>query len=76
MIKADLELDAKGLSCPLPLLKAKQSLNSMESGQYLRVRATDGGSVRDFQVFADQSGHQLIESSEQEGVYSYLIQKK
>ncbi len=76
MIKADLELDAKDLSCPLPLLKAKQSLNSMASGQYLRVWATDGGSVRDFQVFADQSGHQLIESSEQEGVYSYLIQKK
>ena len=76
MTKTDLELDAKGLSCPLPLLKAKQVLNSMTSGQRLRVWATDGGSVRDFQVFADQSGHQLIESSEQEGVYSYLIQKK
>lgn len=69
------ELDATGLSCPMPLLKAKQALNRLETGQYLRVLATDSGSVRDFQVFADHSGHELLEFSESGGVYSYLIRK-
>lgn len=50
------ELDTCGLDCPLPLLKAKQALNGMNSGELLRVRATDPGSQRDFRVFAEQSG--------------------
>lgn len=70
------ELDTCGLACPLPLLKAKQALNSMKSGEQLVVTATDKGSWRDFQVFAEHSGHQLLESSEREGVYRYLLQKK
>jgi tRNA 2-thiouridine synthesizing protein A len=76
MNKVDVELDAQGLSCPLPLLKAKQALNAMNSGQILAVRATDSGSVRDFKVFAEQSGHLLIESFEDAGVYNYLLKKK
>ncbi len=70
-----LHLDATGLECPLPLLKAKQALNRMQSGQSLRVLATDPGSVRDFRVFCEHSGHLLLESSEADGVYSYVLQK-
>ena len=70
------ELDTCGLDCPLPLLKAKQVLNAMTSGETLRVRATDPGSQRDFRVFAEQSGHTLLESSAQDGVFTYLLQKR
>jgi TusA-related sulfurtransferase len=70
-----IELDATGLACPMPLLKTKRALNGMQSGQQLRVLATDQGTVRDFRVFAQQSGHLLLESSETNGVYSYLFQK-
>jgi len=70
------ELDTCGLDCPLPLLKAKQALNTMASGEALRVRATDPGSQRDFRAFAEQSGHALLESSEQDGVFTYLLKKR
>jgi tRNA 2-thiouridine synthesizing protein A len=70
-----IELDATGLACPMPLLKTKRALNGMQSGQRLRVLATDQGTVRDFRVFAEQSGHLLLESGEVQGVYSYLLQK-
>ena len=70
------ELDATGLDCPLPLLKAKQMLNKLAVGETLRVRATDPGSVRDFRVFCELSGNTLLESFESEGVYSYLLQKQ
>ena len=69
------ELDTRGLVCPMPLLHAKRALNAMESGQQLRISATDQGSVRDFRVFAEQSGHLLIASDEVEGVYIHLLQK-
>ena len=68
-------VDAIGLACPMPLLKAKRALNGMQVGQRLRVLATDQGSVRDFRVFAEQSGHHLLESTEEQGVYIYLLQK-
>ena len=55
------EIDTRGLNCPLPILKAKKALADMESGQLLRVVATDSGSVRDFQAFARQTGNQLVE---------------
>jgi TusA-related sulfurtransferase len=70
-----IELDTRGLSCPLPLLKAKQALNGLASGERLRVLATDPGSQRDFRVFAEQSGHLLLASGECDGVYDYLLQK-
>ncbi len=73
---ADTELDASGLNCPLPLLKAKQSLNALDSGQLLKVICTDPGSVRDFEVFAKQSGHQLLESRADDGIYIYWLRKK
>jgi len=71
----DEELDASGLTCPLPLLKAKQALNGMVCGTVLKVTCTDSGSVRDFQVFCQQSGTQLLESREEHGKYLYWLQK-
>ena len=70
------ELDVTGLNCPMPLLKAKKALNDMQAQQRLRVVATDPSSVKDFEVFARQSGHLLLESAEANGHYTYLLQKK
>ena len=76
MVEVDQELDLKGMSCPLPLLKAKQALNKMRNGQVLRVLATDPGSVRDFASFARISGHTLVSSEEIEGVYIHVVRHK
>ena len=77
MTQLDLvEVDAIGLACPMPLLLAKRALNAMQVGQRLRVLATDQGSVRDFRVFAEQSGHLLLDSEEVDGIYRYLLEKK
>ncbi len=70
------EVDACGLDCPMPLLKAKRALNTLCSGERLLVRATDRGSQRDFQVFAEQSGHKLLSAEVDGEVYSYLLQKR
>jgi tRNA 2-thiouridine synthesizing protein A len=72
----DRELDARGLNCPLPILRTKKSLNEMSSGQVLRVRATDPGSVRDFQAFCRQTGHELIETSADQGEFVFVLKKK
>ena len=76
MRPVDSIVDAKGHTCPMPLLMAKRALNQLDSGQLLQVYATDIGSVKDFRVFSEQSGHQLIDSTEEDGVYCYLIEKK
>jgi tRNA 2-thiouridine synthesizing protein A len=60
-MQIDKELDTRGLNCPLPILKAKKALADMQSGQVLRVVATDAGSLRDFQAFAKQTGNELLE---------------
>ena len=70
------ELDARGLNCPLPILKTKKSLADMDSGQVLRVVSTDCGSVKDMQAFAKQTGNELIEQSEQGGEYVFFMKKK
>lgn len=75
-VNIEKDLDLKGLMCPMPLLKAKKALNELEPLQVLRVQATDPGSVRDFSVFTSQSGHKLMSSTEEDGVFTYLIQKK
>jgi tRNA 2-thiouridine synthesizing protein A len=69
-------LDACGLNCPMPLLKAKQALNRMATEELLQVIATDPGSVRDFEVFARQSGNELLEHRVEEGKYFYLLRKR
>ncbi len=67
------ELDATGLNCPLPILRAKKALGKLESGQILRVIATDPGSVKDFEAFAKQTGNELLESGEEGGKYVFLL---
>lgn len=74
-IGIDERLDASGLTCPLPLLKAKQALNGMMAGQVLEVVCTDPGSVRDFKVFSEQSGNELLKSEEAEGTYTHWLRK-
>ena len=69
------ELDVIGQQCPMPLLKAKRALNGMDKGQQLKVMATDRGSVRDFQLFAEQSGNTLLSMQEIDGVYIHLLVK-
>ncbi len=70
------ELDARGLNCPLPILRTKKSLNEMASGEVLRVLATDPGSVRDFQAFSRQTGHELVTSSAENGEFVFVLKKK
>ena len=70
------ELDASGLNCPLPILRAKKTLKGMESDQVLRIIATDPGSVKDFEAFANQTGNELMESIEEGGKYVFFIKKK
>jgi tRNA 2-thiouridine synthesizing protein A len=72
----DRELDARGLNCPLPILRTKKSLNDMRSGEVLRILATDPGSVRDFEAFSRQTGHALLSSSEQRGEFMFYLRKK
>lgn len=69
-------IDATGLRCPLPLLRAKQALRDLASGESLRLTATDAGSVRDFYAFAEISGHILEGFCEQDGCYLYVLRKK
>ena len=68
-------LDAKGLSCPLPVVKARLEIEKLGSGEVLEVLATDPGSVADFDNWTKMSGHELLDSEEADGVYKYLIKK-
>ena len=76
MQKIDNELDARGLVCPLPILRTKQSLAEMTSGQVLKVVATDPGASIDFQVFAEQTGNDLLSMSETEEEFVFILKKK
>ena len=75
MANFDTELDASGLNCPLPILRAKKTLASMSSGQILHIIATDPGSVKDFEAFAKQTGNALMESKEEGGKFYFLLKK-
>ena len=68
-------LDTKGLSCPLPVLKAKKAIKGIADDETLTVLATDPSSVQDFQVFCETTGYRLVESGEDEGVYTFVIKK-
>ena len=70
------ELDARGLNCPLPILKAKKALAEMASGEILRVLATDPGSVRDFQAFCRQTGNELVSHSEDNKEFTFFMKRK
>lgn len=72
---ADQVLDAKGLNCPLPILKAKKALKDVPAGGTLQILATDPGSVADFQAFCRTTGNELVEHSEEGGIYQFLLRK-
>jgi TusA-related sulfurtransferase len=72
----DQELDARGLNCPLPILKAKKSLATMTSGQLLRIVCTDAGSVRDFAAFAKQTGNEMVDSDVSGPEYTYILKRR
>ncbi|HIE55475.1 MAG TPA: sulfurtransferase TusA family protein [Chromatiaceae bacterium] len=75
MADFDEELDASGLNCPLPILRAKKALAGMDAGKVLHIIATDPGSVKDFEAFSNQTGNELIESREEGGKIHFLIKK-
>ena len=72
----DKELDARGLNCPLPILKAKKALSELTSGQLLRVLSTDPGSVRDFQAFAKQTGNELVEQQSTDEQFVHVLRRR
>lgn len=72
----DKELDARGLNCPLPILRLKKALAELDGGQVIKVLATDPGSVKDFQAFSKQTGHELLSHEEADGVYTYFMKKR
>jgi len=75
MANFDQELDASGLNCPLPILRAKKAITSLSADQVLRIIATDPGSVKDFEAFCKQTGNELLESGEEGGKFVFLIKK-
>ena len=70
------EVDASGLNCPLPILKAKKALSEMSSGEVLKVISTDPGSVRDFQAFSRQTGNELLQQDEQGDAWVHLLRRR
>lgn len=72
----DKELDARGLNCPLPILRAKKALTDMKSGQVLKIMATDPGSVKDFQAFSKQTGNTLLSSETVDKEFIFFMKKK
>jgi tRNA 2-thiouridine synthesizing protein A len=72
----DKELDARGLNCPLPILRAKKSLGELHSGQVLKIVATDPGAVKDFQAFAKQTGNELLSHSEANKEFTFYMKRK
>lgn len=72
---ADLVVDARGLSCPMPIVKAKKGIESLQSGQVMELIATDKGSVNDVQAWAKQAGHEVLSVEEQNGEYHFRIKK-
>ena len=76
LMQFDKELDARGLNCPLPILRTKKALTDMGSGQVLKILATDPGSVKDFQAFSRQTGNSLLSSDEADKIFTFFMQKK
>jgi tRNA 2-thiouridine synthesizing protein A len=72
----DKELDARGLNCPLPILKAKKALADMFTGEVLRIVATDRGAQRDFQAFAKQTGNELVSESRNDDEFVFFMRRK
>jgi tRNA 2-thiouridine synthesizing protein A len=69
------EVDATNLNCPLPILRCKKGLSEINAAQVLKIMATDPGAVKDFQAFCKQTGHELLQLDEAEGIYTFYIKK-
>jgi tRNA 2-thiouridine synthesizing protein A len=76
MQQHDKEIDTRGLNCPLPILRTKKALSDVQSGQVLKVVATDPGSVKDFETFSKQTGHLLLSHAEANGEFTFFMRKK
>lgn len=74
-MKADVVVDAKGLSCPMPIVRAKKAIDQLESGQIMKLETTDKGSVSDFQSWVKQTKHELLDHSEADGIYTFYVKK-
>lgn len=72
---SDLIVDAKGLACPLPLVKAKKGIDSLQTGQLMKLLTTDKGSMKDFQAWVNQTKHELVEAKEENGVFTFFVKK-
>lgn len=75
MAEFDAELDARGLNCPLPILRAKKAINALNVGQILKIVATDPGAIKDFEAFCKQTGNDLLSSEETGGEFVFTIKK-
>ena len=75
-IEIEREVDARGLNCPLPILRAKKALTDLASGKVLKVISTDPGSKRDFEAFARQTGHELVSVNEQNREWTFLLRRR
>jgi len=75
-MRFDKDLDARGLSCPLPILRAKKALNDMKGGQVLRIVTTDPGSVKDFSAFAQQTGNELLSTTQNDKEFEFYLMRK
>ena len=76
MASADKELDCRGMNCPLPILKTKKAIEELDAGQVLKMIATDPGSVNDIAAWTRRTGHELMESEQNGGEYTYFLRKK
>lgn len=74
-MKTDKVLDVKGMACPMPIVKTKKEMKTMEVGEILEVQATDKGALKDFEAWAKSTGHQLLETNDENGVLSFYIKK-
>lgn len=72
---ADIVVDAKGLACPMPIVRAKKAMDSLQSGQVMELIATDKGSLKDFQAWVKQTNHELLEAQENNGVFTFKVKK-
>lgn len=75
-MKADKLVDASGLACPMPVVKAKKAMDELESGQVMELLSTDKGSVNDFQSWVKQTNHELLDHEENDGVFKFYVKKK
>jgi tRNA 2-thiouridine synthesizing protein A len=75
-VNFDKELDARGLACPLPIVKTRKALSDMASGQVLKVTATDSGSMADMAAFSEQTGNQLLSSSQEGSIYVFFLKRR